>query len=324
MIRQFILFSLATIFALQANLVSAQPFPARTVKIIVSTAPGGAPDVIARLIAEKLSTLWDRQVVVENRPGAAGNISAQVVARSAPDGYTLLFYDSPIWAINPHIFAKLPYDPFKDLAPVVQTHRLPLFLVVPSSVPANYAAQLVAYAKQNPGKLAYSSAGSGSSHHLTAELFRSMADINIVHVPYKGGAPSAIALSAGEVQMGFLSYPLAQAGVSSGKLRMLGIGSGQRSAALPDIPTISESGVPGFDLYTTLGMLAPAGTPHDVIAKIHAGVINAIGDAEVRRRIASFGITVAPQISPDQFGVVMQAEFEKFGRLVKLSGARLE
>jgi tripartite-type tricarboxylate transporter receptor subunit TctC len=300
-----------------------QTFPSSTVKI-VTVSPGGAPDVIARLIAEKLRETWARSVIVENRPGASGNIAAETVARSAPDGYTLLFFDSSTWAINPHLFAKVPYDPFKDFAPVAQIALLPLFLVIPSSEPVTNIVQLIAYARQNPGKLTYSSAGIGSSHHLTAELFRSMAGIDIVHVPYKGGGPAAVALNAGEVQMGFLSYPLAQAGVSSGRLRILGIGTAQRSPTLPDIPTIAESGVPGFDLFTTLGMLAPAGTPREVISRLHSGVTAAVAGPDVRQRIASFGITVAPPVSPEQFGAVMRAEYDKFGHLVKLSGASME
>jgi tripartite-type tricarboxylate transporter receptor subunit TctC len=324
MTRRVTGFLVVVLAALLPTVAWTQTYPLRAVKVIVATAPGGLPDVIARLVAEKLREAWASPVIVENRPGASGNIATEMVVRSAPDGYTLLSYDSPIWAINPHLFAKLPYDPLKDLAPVAQIVQAPLFLVVPSSGPITNVAQLIAYAKKNPGKVTYASAGTGSSHHLTAELFKSMAGIEIVHVAYKGGAPAAVALNAGEVQMGFISFPLAQAGVSGGKLRMLGIGTAERSPDLPDIPTVAEGGLPGFELYTTTGWLAPAGTPREVIAKIHAGIAAAAAAPDVRKRLASFGVTVATLASPEQFGAVMRSEYEKFGRLVKLSGARME
>jgi tripartite-type tricarboxylate transporter receptor subunit TctC len=315
-------FGLLILFAFQCT--HSEVFPNKTVKIIVSTAPGGAPDVIARLIAEKLKDQWHQGVVVENKPGATGNISAVVVAKSPADGYTLLYYDSPIWAINPHLYKKLPYDPFADFSPVIQTHLAPLFLLVPTSLPIYSVKQLIEFAKKNPGRVAYASAGTGSSHHLYAEHFRYLADIEIVHIPYKGGAPASIALSASEVQMGFLSYPLAQAGLLSGKVRILGIGTAQRSPHLPDIPAIAESGLPGFDLYTTLGFLAPSGTPGEVISKIHAAVWSAISDHDMVERVSSFGINLAPNITPTQFGLVMKEEYEKFGKIVKISGAQMD
>jgi tripartite-type tricarboxylate transporter receptor subunit TctC len=299
-------------------------FPSKSVRIIVSTAPGGAPDVIARLVAEKLKDLWHQSIVVENKPGAGGNISAAYVAKSVPDGYTLLYYDSPIWAINPHLYKKLPYDPFLDFAPVIQTHHAPLFLVVPTTFSVTSVKQLIEFAKKNPNKVTYASAGTGSSHHLYAEQFRYLADIEIIHIPYKGGAPASIALSSSEVQMGFLSYPLAQAGLMSGKLKILGIGTAQRSPNLPEIPSISESGLPGFDLYTTFGFLAPSGTPIEVISKIHDSVWSAISDHEMIQRVSSYGINLAPLLTPSQFGAVMKEEYEKFGKIVKISGAQMD
>jgi len=310
--------------ALFCELSKAQTYPSKTIKIIVSTAAGGAPDVIARRIADKLKNILHQSVVVENKPGATGNISAVMVANSAADGYTLLYYDSPIWAINPHLYQKLPYDPFKDLMPVAQTHLAPLFLVVPTALQINTVAQLIEYARKNPGKVSYASAGIGSSHHLTAEQFRSLANISIVHVPYKGGAPASVALSAGEVEMGFLSYPLAVAGVQSGKTKILGIGTAQRASSFPDIPSIAESGLPGFDIYTTLGFLAPAGTPADVVFKLNEAISVAIHEPDIKELVTSYGISLAPKITPAQFGVVMRAEYEKFGQIVKSSGARMD
>ncbi len=318
-----ILFLLST-GALFCESSKAQTYPSKTIKIIVSTAAGGAPDVIARRIADKLKSILHQSVVVDNKPGATGNISAVMVANAPPDGYTLLYYDSPIWAINPHLYQKLPYDPFKDLMPVAQTHLAPLFLVVPTALQINTVAQLIEYARKNPGKVSYASAGIGSSHHLTAEQFRSLANINIVHVPYKGGAPASVALSAGEVEMGFLSYPLAVAGVQSGKTKILGIGTAQRAPSFPDIPSIAESGLPGFDIYTTLGFLAPAGTPTDVVLKLSEAISLAIHEPDMKELVTSYGISLAPKISPAQFGAVMRAEFEKFGQIVKSSGARMD
>ncbi len=310
--------------AMLSRSADAQNFPNRTIKIIVSTAAGGAPDVIARRIADKLKTSLHQSVVVDNKPGATGNISAVMVANAPADGYTLLYYDSPIWAINPHLYQKLPYDPFKDLMPVAQTHLAPLFLVVPTVLQIHTVAQLIEYARKNPGKVSYASAGIGSSHHLTAEQFRSLANINIVHVPYKGGAPASVALSSGEVDMGFLSYPLALAGVQSGKTKILGIGTAARAPSLPDIASISESGLPGFDLYTTLGFLAPAGTPAEVIQKLSEAISVAINEPDMKELVTSYGITLAPKITPSQFGAVMRAEFEKFGQIVKSSGAKMD
>ncbi len=310
--------------AMLSRSADAQNYPNRTIKIIVSTAAGGAPDVIARRIAEKLKASLHQSVVVDNKPGATGNISAVMVANAPADGYTLLYYDSPIWAINPHLYQKLPYDPFKDLMPVAQTHLAPLFLVVPTVLQIHSVAQLIEYARKNPGKVSYASAGVGSSHHLTAEQFRSLANINIVHVPYKGGAPASIALSSGEVEMGFLSYPLALAGVQSGKTKILGIGTAARAPSLPDIASISESGLPGFDLYTTLGFLAPAGTPAEVIQKLSEAISLAINEPDMKELVTSYGITLAPKITPSQFGAVMRAEFEKFAQIVKSSGAKMD
>ncbi len=318
-----IIFLLSAIFLLPVT-AQVQNFPSKAIKIIVSTAPGGAPDVIARRIADKLKIVFHQSVVVDNKPGATGNISAVMVANAPPDGYTLLYYDSPIWAINPHLYQKLPYDPFKDLMPVAQTHWAPLFLVVPSSLQINSVSQLIDYAKKNPGKVSYASAGIGSSHHLTAEQFRALANIQIVHVPYKGGAPASVALSAGEVEMGFLSYPLALAGVQSGKTKILGIGTAARASSLPDIASVAESGLPGFDLYTTLGFLAPTGTPSDVVNRLNEAIHVAINEPDMKELVTSYGITLAPKIAPAQFGNVMRAEYEKFGQIVKSSGAKMD
>lgn len=311
----------ALLIALVPLTTWAQAYPSRPVKFVTGTASGGLPDVFARLVAQKMSENWG-QVIVENRPGAGYKIAAELVAKSAPDGYTLLFGDSAVWAFNPHLFTTLPYEPLK-FAPVIQLARLPLFLVVPSSSPATNVAQLIAYAKQNPGKITYGSSGIGSYHHIATEMFRSMAGIDIVHVPYKGAAQAGTALIADEIRMGFVSYAVVQQGVKSGQVRVLAISTGQRASAFSDIPTVAEAGVPGYDGFATLGIVAPPGTPREAIVKLHAGIAAAAAAPEVSQRIASFGITVTVS-SPEQFGAVIRTEYEKFGPVIKLSGARID
>lgn len=311
----------ALLIALVPLTTWAQAYPSRPVKFVTGTASGGLPDVFARLVAQKMSENWG-QVIVENRPGAGYKIASELVAKSAPDGYTLLFGDSSVWAFNPHLFAKLPYEPLK-FVPVIQLARLPLFLVVPSSSSATNVTQLIAYAKQNPGKITYASSGIGSYHHIATEMFRWMAGIDIVHVPYKGAAQAGAALIADEIQMGFVSYTVVQQGVKSGQVRVLAISTGQRSAAFSDIPTVAEAGVPGHDMFSTQGIVAPPGTPREVIAKLHAGIAAAAAAPEVAQRIASFGVTVTTS-SPEQFGAVMRTEYDKFAPLIKLSGARTD
>jgi tripartite-type tricarboxylate transporter receptor subunit TctC len=298
-----------------------QTFPSRPVRFLVGSAPGGILDVAARSIGQKLTEKWGQPVLVEFRLGAAGSIAGEALAKSPPDGYTLLVGESGVWGISPHLLTKAPYDPREDFAPVTQVGLLPVFLVIPSTVPATSAAEFIAYARKNQGKLAYASGGVGSIHQLTAELFKSMAKLDILHVPYKGGGPAAAAVLTGEVQMAFVSYAGAQIGLSSGKLRMLGISTAQRAPNFPDIPTVSETGLPGFDLSTTLGLIAPAGTPRELISRLHADIMAAVAMPDVVQRLSDAGLTVAPGPS-EQFGAVIRSEYEKFGQLVKLSGAR--
>jgi len=300
----------------------AQNYPARTVKIVVGTSPGGSPDVFARLIAQKMSESWGA-VVIENRIGANGNIAAEIVSKSAPDGYTAYVCDSAIWAINPHLYAKVPYRPLEDFAGVSTISTLPTFLTIHPSVPATTYAEFIAYAKNNPGKLAYASAGNGSIHHITTELFKSLAGIEMVHVPYKGTGQAGPALIAGDVQVAFSSYTAMAQYARAGKVRILASADGKRTPALPDIPTIAELGIPGFDMASMLGVLVPAGVPRDIVAKLNAGVVAAVASPEVNDKIAGFGVRVGTS-TPEQFDALMRAEYEKYAKLVKLSGAKLD
>lgn len=300
----------------------AQNYPARTVRIVVGTSPGGSPDVFARLIAQKMSESWGA-VVIENRIGANGNIAAEIVSKSAPDGYTAYVCDSAIWAINPHVYAKVPYNPLGDFAGVSTVATLPTFLTVHPSVPATHYSEFIAYAKANPGKLSYASAGIGSIHHITTELFKSMTGINMVHVPYKGMGQGSGALVAGDVQVAFTSYTAIASFAKAGKVRMLANADGRRTPALPDMPTLNELGLTGFDMASLLGALVPAGTPRDIIAKLNAGIVAAINAPEIRDKMVGFGVGVRTS-TPEEFDAAMRAEYEKYARLVKLSGAKLD
>src|SRR5438874_4576975 len=304
-------------------LACAQAYPSKPVRVIVGTSPGGSPDVFARLITAKMAEAWGATFVIENKIGANGNIAAEMVARSAPDGYTLYFCDSAIWAINPHVYAKVPYNPLGDFAGVNTVATLPTFLTVHPSVPAHNYAEFIAYAKANPGKLSYASAGIGSIHHLTTELFKSMTGINMVHVPYKGMGQGSRALVAGELQVRFTSYTAIASFAKAGKVRMLANADGRRTPALPDMPTIAELGLPGFDMASLLGALVPAGTPREIINKLNSGIIAAINSPEVHAKMVGFGVGVTTS-TPQEFDSAMRAEYEKYVKLVKLSGAKLD
>ncbi len=321
--NRLILVIASTLACLVPIVAASQAYPSRPVRIVIGFAPGGTPDVFARLIAQKMSESWG-QVIVENRPGATGNLAAEHVARSAPDGHTLFYTDSSNFAINPHLFTKLAFDPLKDFAPVIMTSILPTYVAIHPSVPANTLAEFIAYAKERPGKLSYASVGSGSIHHITTELFKSMTGLDIVHVPYKGAGPGGQAVLAGEVQVAFLSYTSVAQHVKAGKVRILAISTSQRSEALPDVPTIDEAGVKGFEMHSSLGALVPAGTPREIIAKLIAGIAAAIAHPEVASRMTGFGVRTVVGGTPEQFGAVIRAEHAKFERLVKLSGAKLE
>jgi tripartite-type tricarboxylate transporter receptor subunit TctC len=262
-------------------------------------------------------------VVIENRIGANGNIAAEMVSKSAPDGYTAYVCDSAIWAINPHLYAKVPYRPLEDFAGITTIATLPTFLTIHPSVPATTYAEFVAYAKKNPGKLSYASAGNGSIHHITTELFKSLAGIEMVHVPYKGMGQAGPALIAGDVQVAFSSYTAMAQFVKAGKVRILASADGKRTPALPDVPTIAELGIPGFDMASMLGALVPAGTPRDIVARLNAGIAAAVNAPDIYAKISGFGVGVGTS-TPEQFDALMRAEYEKYARLVKLSGAKLD
>jgi tripartite-type tricarboxylate transporter receptor subunit TctC len=296
----------------------AQDFPGNTIRIVVSSPPGGGTDILGRLIAEKFRERWNQPVVVENRGGAAGNIGADAVFKSAPDGYTLLIAAQAPLVINKSLYAKLTYDP-DAFVPISMVASTPAVLLVHPSVAANSVQELITLAKANPGKLNYATQGIGNSAHLTAELFNSMAGVNTVHVPYKGTAPALLALLAGEVQMLFGELATAGPHLNSGKLRVLAVASERRSPLLPHTPAVSET-LPGFVSVTWWGMVAPPGTPAAVAGKLSEGIAYALKQPDVAKRLADMSIEPGGS-TPAELLAFMKQERELWGRVIRLTGA---
>ncbi|MBL0123249.1 MAG: tripartite tricarboxylate transporter substrate binding protein [Betaproteobacteria bacterium] len=309
--------------ALQANAQGAGSYPNKSIKIVVPFPPGGATDILARAIGFELQKAWGQTVVIENKPGAGGNTGADLVAKSPADGYTLIMATVGTHAINMSLYAKMPYDAVKDFEPVVLVAGVPNLLVVHPSVNAKTVRELTALAKSQPGKLNVASSGNGTSIHLSAELYKQMAGVDILHVPYKGSAPAVADLLGGQVQMMFDNMPVSLPHVKAGKLRALAVTSMTRSAALPDVPTMDEEGLKGFDATSWFGLLAPAGTPKDIVAKLNAASVKALASAEMRERLAAQGAEPMGN-TPDQFAAFIKAEIDKWAKIVKASGARID
>ncbi|MBI4194245.1 MAG: tripartite tricarboxylate transporter substrate binding protein [Betaproteobacteria bacterium] len=295
----------------------AQQYPARPIRLVVGFAAGGATDVSARTIAHKLSETIGQQVIVDNRPGASGNLAADLVVRSAPDGYTLFLANATL--AMPSLFAKLPFDVKKDLVPVSLVGYGPLLLSVHPSLPVKSVKDLIALAKRKPGMLDYATAGVGSMTHLGMALFISMANVRMVHVPYRGGAPSAVAVMTGEAQLTFSSVAAALAPVRQGKLRPVAVSSARRSAALPDVPTVSEGGLPGYDASSWYGFLGPGSTPQPIISKLGDETAKALGAADLRQRLVNQGIEPANG-GVEEFARYLNAEIAKWAKVIRDAG----
>ncbi|MBI3041581.1 MAG: tripartite tricarboxylate transporter substrate binding protein [Betaproteobacteria bacterium] len=293
----------------------AQNYPVRPIRLIVPYPPGGPTDFVGRLVGQKLTEAWGQQVVVENRAGAASAIGTEVAARAAADGYTLLLGTSAGFCINPARGGKLPYDPERDFAPVTLLVINPQILVVHPSLPVRSIKELVALAKRRPAQLNYASVGNASPQHLGMEMLKRMAGIDMVHVPYKGTAPAVTDILAGNVSLMFNSMPSVLPQVHAGKLRGIAVGSAKRSPAAPDIPTVAEAGVPGFEYVTWYGLFAPAGTPRDIVAKLNAQVVKILSQPEMSRRLASQGAEPAAN-TPEQLARYRRAEFERWRKLI--------
>ncbi|MBK6394839.1 MAG: tripartite tricarboxylate transporter substrate binding protein [Betaproteobacteria bacterium] len=315
--------SLAVAVAVPPAALAQTAFPTRPIRIVVPFPPGGTTDILARAAAQKMAEAWKEQAVVDNRPGAGGNIGAELVAKAPADGYTMLMGTVGTHSINASLYAKMPYDHVRDFAPVILVAAVPNVLVVHPSVPVNSVAELIAYAKANPGKLNFASSGSGTSIHLAGELFKVMAGVQMTHVPYKGSAPAIADLVGGQVQLMFDNLPSALPQIKAGRLRALGVTSAQRAPALPDVPTIAESGLPGYEASSWFGLLAPAGTPQDVVAKVNGEVARWLASPEAKEKLLSQGANAAGG-TPEDFVRHIAAETAKWQQVVKASGAKVD
>ena len=308
--------------AIAPAILHAQTYPTKPIRFIVPFAPGGGNDVIARLIGGKLTESWGQQVVIDNRPGAGGNIAAETVARSAPDGYTIFLFNSAN-AIAPSLYKKVQFDPIKDFEPIILVSTSPFALVVHPGTPAHSIKELIALAKAKPKGLTFASGGNGSSTHLAGEQFRQMAGIEIVHVPYKGAGPAFVDLVAGQVTMYFSSIPPALPQLKAGRVRALAVSSEKRTPLLPELPTISEAGLPGYQSGASYGIVAPARTPAAVVKKLNDEVARLLSEPDTRSRLAALGMDVASG-TPQDFARYMKAEIASWARVIKVSGARVD
>lgn len=304
-------------------LVHAQTYPSKVVRVVIPWPAGGSNDVVGRVVMQKLSESLGQQFVVDNRGGASGSIGADLVAKAAPDGYTIMVH-STTHVGNAHIYGKkLTYDTVKDFTGVGMLSAQPGVLTVHPSLPVKTAKEFIALAKSRPGQINYSSSGNGSAPHLQMALLISMTGINIVHVPYKGGAPQVTALLAGETQASFATVGTVINQIRAGKLRPLGLGSTKPSKALPNVPTLADSGVPGYDMSPWIGVFAPAGTPKPVIDKLNAEINKALAMPDVIKNLENQALDPSPS-TVDQFNTVLKVDYEKYGNLIKLTGAKVE
>ena len=301
----------------------AQQYPVKTVRIVVTLGPGSAGDLLTRLLAEPLGRSLGQTVIADNRPGAGGNLAAEIVAKAPPDGYTLFLTTISTHGINPTLYSKLPFDPVRDFAPITLSAASPNVLVVHPSMPVANVKQLIAFAKARPGDLTFSSGGAGTSQHMSGELFNLMSGVNTTHVPYKATPQSMAAVMSGEVVMSFASVPVAQATVRAGKLKGLGVTSGKRLAAWPEMATIAEAGLPGFDVAAWFGYSATGGTPPAVVNRLNEEFRKAQRDPAVREKLVAQGMEVT-ESTPEDFARYIREEIAKWAKVVKASGARAD
>jgi tripartite-type tricarboxylate transporter receptor subunit TctC len=307
------------IFSTAGGTKAQSGYPDRAVHMVLGYPPAGPVDIIARIMADRLSAIWGQPVVVENISGAGGNIAGDRVAKTAPDGYTLLMATNAQVAINPSLYTKMTYDPAKDLLPISQAVYSPNILVVPNDVPAKTVVELVAYARANPGRLSFASAGVGTTQHLAGELFKAMAHVDIQHVPYRGAGPVITDLLGGRITMFFGAISPLIPLVRDGKVRALAVTSPKRFGASPDLPTMIEAGYPAFVSILSIGLMAPAGTPPAIIAKIHQDSVKALATPEVRKRLSDIGMEVIGN-SPAEFAAALKAEAPQWAKVIKDAG----
>jgi tripartite-type tricarboxylate transporter receptor subunit TctC len=313
----------AGVAALCPAAATAQAYPSKPIRLIVPFPPGGGVDFVGRVVGQRLGERVGQQVVVENRAGANGITGLQVLMSAAPDGYTLANVSAGPMSVNPFIYKSLPYDPLRDFTIIARTNDFPLLLLTHPALPVMNVRDLIALAKSKPGELSYSSAGAGNSDHLAAELFKSLAKINVVHVPYKGSAPSAIALLSGETQMMFNSIPPVLPHVRSGKMRVLGVGSSKRIPSLPEYPTIAEAGLPGYEAYSWGGFIGPAKMPADLVQKLNREIVETVKQKDVGERLLGNGCVPSPA-SAEDFTALIRSELKKWGDVVKSANIKAD
>jgi tripartite-type tricarboxylate transporter receptor subunit TctC len=313
---------IALALVMTAGAASAQTYPTKAVRLVVPFLAGGSTDIVGRTVAQKLSEMWGQQAFVDNRPGGGTTIGTEMVAKAAPDGYTLLVTPAP-FTINPSLLTKLPYDALTDFTPITLINTTPLVMVVNPGVPAKNVKELIALAKAKPGKLNFGSSGTGGSNHLAGELFDAMAGVKMVHIPYKGNAGALTDIVGGHLDVVYNGITSAVALIRGGKLRALAVTSLQRSAALPDVPTLDESGLKGFEAVAWNGLTAPAKTPRDVIMKINADVIKIVNSPELKERLKADGSDPVGN-SPEQYAAFLRNEIAKWAKVIKFAGVKPE
>ena len=306
----------ATTLALSAQ---AQTFPDRPIKIIVPFGPGGFTDVAARILQKELAPAIGQSVIIENKPGAGSTIGTAEVSKAKPDGHTLVMI-STAHVISPHLYKQMPYDALRDFSPIMKIAEGPYVLVVHPSLAVKNVSELIALARSQPGKIDYASSGNGSAQHLVGALFTTMAGANLTHVPYKGSSHAMNDLIGGQVKVSFVGVPNALPNLASGKLKSLGVSTGKRYSEMPDVPTIAEAGVPGYDATIWLGLLAPPGTPREIVQKLNADITRILSTPEARKLMASAGVDVATS-TPEEFGRLLAAEMDRWGKVVRETGA---
>ena len=317
MIRRLHLLVLGLFVALSlVPIARAQTYPTKPIRMVVGFPPGGPNDIVARAVAENLGSVLGQPVVVENRPGAGGNIGTEVTARAEPDGYTLLMGSTGPQAMNPAVYARLPFDVLRDLAPVSMVAMVPSALVVNPQLPIRTVAELIAYGKQHPDALKYGSGGYGTTLHLSGELFKSLAGVDMLHIPYKGTAPALADLVGGQIQLMFAAVPSVMPMVKAGKLRVLAVTTRQRSQALPDVPTVAESGVPDYEMAPWFGVFTTAGTPQPVVQRLSEAIHQVVAMPAVRDALQKQGAEPLTN-TPQEFAAMLRAEIDKWSRIVK-------
>lgn len=317
-----ILLLIAALLTIAAGDVLAQAYPTKFIKVFVPAPPGGGTDMMARIIGEKFTKSWGQQVVMDNRAGASGTIAAEMAARSAPDGYTLFFLYSGILTLNPYLIKELSYDPIKDFVPVAMFAQVPNILVVHPSVPVNSVKELIALSKAKPGKLNCATTGGlGSTNYMAMELFKTMTGVNWVHIPYKGGAQATVDLLGGQVQVMFNNLAELAPQIKAGKLRALAVATPKRIAVLPDLPTVAEAGVPGYEVQLSYGMVAPAGTPKEIITKLNTEIAKIQKMPDVLERLKTFGASPVEN-TPEQMGAYIKEEMAKWAKVTKEIGLK--